>query len=97
MFKIKIANLPRWISEIHLKQFFNNCGKMLEAKVVLDENTLRPLGYGYIIFADEQSLAKALDKNGTMLDGSVIIVDVDTGLENVEASEVAIDLLAEPL
>ncbi len=97
MFKVKITNLPRWISEIHLKQFFNNCGKMLEAKVALDENTLRPLGYGYIIFADEQGSAKALDKNGAMLDGAVIMVDVDTGLENIAASEAVIDLLAEPL
>lgn len=93
MYKVKITNLPRWISEIHLKQFFNSCGKMIEATVVLDKNTLRPLGYGYIEFTDEEAMNKALDKNGAMLDGAVINVEFDTGIEHVEV----VDELIEPV
>jgi RNA recognition motif-containing protein len=89
MYKIKITNLPRWISEIHLKQFFNGCGKMVQANVALDEYTLRPLGHGYITFADEEALNKALEKNGAMLDGSIIEVNLDTGIEVVPEADLA--------
>ena len=93
MYKVKVTNLPRWISEIHLKQFFNNCGKMVHATVALDKNTLRPLGHGYIEFVDEDAMNNALEKDNAMLDGAIIKVEVDTGLEHV----VATDELIEPL
>lgn len=80
MQKLKISNLPRWISEIHLKQFFNNCGKIEQANIALDANTLRPLGYGYITFIDEVAMNNAIAKNGSLLDGYVIEVQVDTGV-----------------
>lgn len=82
MYKVIINNLPRWISEIHLKQFFNSCGKILQANVALDQDTLRPLGYGYLTFDDEESLNKALLKNGAMLDGSIITVKLDSDVED---------------
>jgi RNA-binding protein Musashi len=87
MQRIIITNLPRWISEIHLKQYFNNCGKIIQASVALDENTLRPLGYGYLTFDDEAAMNKALAKNGCLLDGSVISVHVE-GTETLEVAEV---------
>jgi RNA recognition motif-containing protein len=66
---------------------------MLQATVVLDENTLRPLGFGYIEFNDEESLYKALEKDGAMLDGAVIQVTHYTGEEQVDV----IDELIEPV
>lgn len=77
MQKLRITNLPRWISEIHLKQFFNNCGKIVHASVALDEHTLRPLGYGFLTFADDEATEKALAKDGALLDGAVINVALD--------------------
>lgn len=88
MQKLKITNLPRWISEIHLKQFFNSCGKIVHATVELDPHTLRPLGHGYLVFADDDATNNALNKDGALLDGSVITVKIDTGIE---------ELVAEPL
>ncbi len=83
MQKLKITNLPRWISEIHLKQFFNSCGKIVHSSVALDPNTLRPLGHGYLIFEDDNACNNALNKDGSLLDGSVISVKIDTGVEEV--------------
>ncbi len=83
MQKLKITNLPRWISEIHLKQFFNSCGKIVHATVELDPNTLRPLGHGYLVFADDNATNNALNKDGALLDGSVITVKIDTGIEEI--------------
>lgn len=83
MHKLKITNLPRWITEIHLKQFFNTCGKVVQASVGLDQHTLRPLGYGYITLADEEATEKALSKDGALLDGVAIQVQL---AEDIEAS-----------
>ncbi len=76
MQKLRISNLPRWTSEIHLKQFFHTCGKIVHASVALDEHTLRPLGHGFLIFADDEALQRALQKDGTLLDGAVIKVEL---------------------
>lgn len=76
MHQLKITNLPRWISEIHLKQFFNACGKIVHANVALDPQTLRPLGYGYLTFADAEGVERALEKDGALLDGSLINVQL---------------------
>lgn len=92
---LKITNLPRWISEIHLKQFFHSCGAIIEAKVVLDQNTLRPLGHGYLSFADDSGMNKALAKSGNLLDGSVIHVSIYTGEEVVAIDPEAVLDLAE--
>lgn len=84
MQKLKITNLPRWISEIHLKQFFNSCGKIVHASIALDENTLRPLGHGFMVFAEDEATNKALAKDGALLDGFVIEVKIDCGVEEPE-------------
>lgn len=84
MYTIKITNIPRWISEIHLKNFFTGCGKVLQAEIALDKDTLRSLGYGYITFADEQALHVALEKDGVLLDGSKIQVSRGNQVEEVE-------------
>lgn len=76
MHKLKVTNLPRWITEIHLKQFFNTCGRVVQASVGLDQHTLRPLGYGYITFADDHATEKALTKDGALLDGVTIQVQL---------------------
>ncbi len=76
MQKLKISNLPRWISDLHLKQYFNGCGKIVHASIARDINTMRPLGYGYLIFADEIATKNALAKDGCLLDGTKLIVEL---------------------
>lgn len=76
MYQVKVSNLPRWISELHLKQFFSTCGKPVDSKIALDTTTFRPLGHGYLDFADEESMQKALNKNGSIFDGATIEVEV---------------------
>ena len=84
MQKLKITNLPRWISEIHLKQFFNSCGHIVHASIALDPNTLRPLGHGFLIFAEDSAMQRALAKNGALLDGAAINIEIDTVAEKIE-------------
>ena len=77
MEKLKINNLPHWISEIHLKQFFHSCGKIVHVSVAIDQQTRRHLGYGYLVFADAPATEKALQKDGASLDGVVIQVTIE--------------------
>ncbi len=81
MQKLIVSNLPRWITEIHLKQFFNSCGKIDHASIALDEMTLRPMGFGYLIFADDDAMEQALQKDGALLDGAVIKVQLASSIE----------------
>lgn len=90
MQKLKITNLPRWISEIHLKQFFNNCGKIVHSSIAMDPNTLRPLGYGYLVFEDDAATNNALNKDGVLLDGFVITVQIDADIEENTAEPLQI-------
>lgn len=76
MQKLIVSNLPRWITEIHLKQFFNSCGKIVHASIALDSLTLRPKGFGYLIFADDEGMERAIKKDGAILDGSLIKVQL---------------------
>lgn len=75
MHQVKISNIPSWITEIHLKQYFNSCGKIISAKIALDPNTLRSLGHGFVTFADEEAAQHALDKSGCSLDGAELQID----------------------
>lgn len=88
MQKLKISNIPHWITEIHLKQFFNHCGKIVHASVALDANTLRPLGEGYLIFADEIGMQNALAKNNALLDGARINVEIDISIPEETLEEI---------
>lgn len=74
MNEVKVSNLPKWISELHLKQFFESCGKVSKATIALSDQIPRPLGYGYIIFEDYESVKKAIEKDGCRLDGAIIKV-----------------------
>jgi len=93
MYQVKVTNLPRWISDLHLKQRFLNCGKIINAKIALDTNAPIPLGYGYITFANIDAVQKALALSGTTFDGAVISVKA---VDSVDAI-LEIDQLEEEL
>ncbi len=84
---IKVTNIPRWISEIDLKNFFISCGAVVKAEIALDQDTVRSRGYGYVVFAEEEAKQRALEKNGAFLDGAVIKVSQGEKVEEETVSE----------
>lgn len=58
-----------------LEQAFRRFGKVIEAKVMLDRDTGRPRGFGFVTFGDEQTMEDAIAElhNGE-LDGRTISV-----------------------
>lgn len=84
MFQIKISNLPKWVSELHLKHFFEGCGGVVEASIALSKESHRPLGHGYVTFSNELSAQKAVDKDGSRFDGAVIKIGLSEQHQMVE-------------
>ena len=76
MYKVRVSNVPRWISELHLKQFFEPCGEIVTAAIALAKAAPRPLGYGFIAFKTIEGAKNAVAKSGARLDGANIIVDM---------------------
>lgn len=58
-----------------LESYFRRFGKVMEAKVMLDRDTGRPRGFGFVTFADKRGMEDAIDKlHDRELDGRVVSV-----------------------
>ncbi|KAI4342158.1 hypothetical protein MLD38_026812 [Melastoma candidum] len=59
-----------------LERAFSQYGEILESKVINDRETGRSRGFGFVTFANEQSMREAIDgMNGQNLDGRNITVN----------------------
>ncbi|KAJ2955458.1 hypothetical protein NQZ79_g8534 [Umbelopsis isabellina] len=58
-----------------VRQFFAECGTVIDARIVNDRNTGRSKGYGYVDFADAESKAEAKKYHETEFMGRQIRVD----------------------
>jgi hypothetical protein len=75
MYKIKVSNIPRWVSELDLKHFFHGCGDIKQAVILASKITGQSTSVGCVIFATEQAMQQALLMSGAKLDGAEIKVD----------------------
>jgi RNA recognition motif-containing protein len=67
--KIYVGNLSYNVDSDMLREHFNQCGEVTEAKVIIDRDTSRSKGFGFITFSDKSGMLAALNLNGTSLDG----------------------------
>ncbi len=59
-----------------LRRAFEAFGKVVEAKVILDRETGRSRGFGFVTFADDAAADQAIaEMNGKELDGRAIRVN----------------------
>ena len=70
-----VGNLPFSATEEDLKSLFAECGDIEGARIATDRETGRARGFGYIDFADEESVDKAMKLTGSDLNGREIRVD----------------------
>ncbi|GAB6011147.1 RNA recognition motif domain-containing protein [Viscerimonas tarda] len=74
---IFIAGLSYNITDSDLADLFGEYGEISSAKVVMDRDSGRSKGYGFVEMADEASGQKAIDElNSAEYDGRVISVSV---------------------
>ncbi|KAJ2617034.1 hypothetical protein H4S08_000518 [Coemansia sp. RSA 1365] len=72
--KVFVGNLPFKTTDEELKEKFKPIGEITDAWVGVARG--RPLGRGYVIFADESAAAKAIETlDGVELDGRAMIVN----------------------
>lgn len=75
--KIFVGNLPFSTDNSKLEEDFAKFGKVVSAKIILDRNSGRSRGYGFVEFADESSAQAAVDgMNDQSIDGRKLTVSL---------------------
>lgn len=73
--KLFIGGLSWDTDDNSLRDAFNAFGEITEAKVVIDRDTGRSRGFGFLSFADAASAKKAIaDMDGREVDGRAVRV-----------------------
>ena len=72
---IYVSNLSFKVQDEDLKKLFQSQGEVASAKVVLDRETNRSRGFGFVEMPDDEEANAAIKKlNGSMVDGRAISV-----------------------
>jgi nucleolin len=66
-FRIYVGNLPWQVDDARLEQVFSEHGKVVNARVVFDQETGRSRGFGFVTMSSETELQDAI----AALDGQV--------------------------
>lgn len=73
--KLFVGGLPWAMDNQRLKEVFAEFGGLEDARVILDRETGRSRGFGFVTFVDDAGAEKALALNGREIDGRSIRVD----------------------
>lgn len=74
--KIFIGNLDFDLKTEDLEKMFSEFGDIEDAVVITDRNTNRSKGFGFVTFADEESVKKAVSEmNGKEIEGRKLTVN----------------------
>lgn len=74
--KLFVGSLPWSINSDSLKALFAQYGEITDAVVIMDRNTGRSKGFGFVTFAKEEDAQKALEMNGKEVEGRTLVVNV---------------------
>ncbi len=74
--KIFVGSLPWSINNDSLKELFTQYGEVTEAVVIMDRETSRSKGFGFVTFSTPESAQKALEMSGKEVDGRAIVVNI---------------------
>ncbi len=74
--KLYVGNLPFSVNDQTLQTTFAACGNVESAKVVMDRDTGRSKGFGFVEMSSDEEASAAISKyDGTPLDGRNITVN----------------------
>ena len=75
--KIFVAGLPFAVSDQELQELFEPYGSVGSAKVILDRETHKSRGFGFVEFSSNEEAEKAIKAlDGTSLEGRTLTVKV---------------------
>lgn len=73
--KLFVGNISWDSTEDSLKEFFSQAGEVVEVKIIIDKQTGRSKGFGFITMADEEGATKAIEElEGKEVDGRTLKV-----------------------
>lgn len=73
--KLFVGSLPWSVTDDQLKEFFSAAGTVVSANVVVDRDTNRSRGFGFVEMSTDEEAQEAVKKlNNAELDGRTIIV-----------------------
>jgi RNA recognition motif-containing protein len=74
---IYVSNLSFTVQDEDLKEFFAEYGEVSSAKVIMDKETNRSRGFGFVEMPDESAGQKAIrELDGAQVDGRPIRVNI---------------------
>jgi RNA recognition motif-containing protein len=75
--KIFVGNLSFEVTDLDLEDLFKQHGEVLSAKVILDRDTSRSRGFGFVEMNSDSSAQAAIDAlNGTEVKGRAVNVSL---------------------
>jgi len=74
--KLYVGNFPFSASEDQLREIFSQYGEISDFAMIMDRDTGRPKGFGFITFATQEAAEKALEQNGKDMDGRPLRVNM---------------------
>ena len=80
--KLFVGSLPWAVNDQGLEDLFRDFGTVLSAKVIMDRESGRSKGFGFVEFEDDNAAKAAIDKlNGSDIQGRSIVVSEARPLE----------------
>lgn len=74
--KLYVGNLPFSATDDSLREMFGQAGQVESAKIIMDRDTGRSKGFGFVEMSTEQEASEAINKfNGAQLDGRSLTVN----------------------
>jgi RNA recognition motif-containing protein len=74
--KLYVGNLPFSTGEDQLGNLFGSVGTVTSARIITDQDTGRPRGFGFVEMSTESEAKAAIERfNGYQLDGRSLVVN----------------------
>jgi RNA recognition motif-containing protein len=72
--RLFISNFPWATTENDLRDLFGGMGELLEVRIMIDRETQKSRGFGFVEYANATDAAKALKLNGQDFNGRDLTV-----------------------
>lgn len=74
--KLYVGNLSYRLTDSELEQTFSQFGEVLSAKIIMDRESNRSKGFGFVEFGSNEEGQEAIDNlNGKEVSGRTIVVN----------------------
>lgn len=74
--KLFIGSLPWTVTSESLKELFSQFGTVTDSAVIMDRDTGKSKGFGFITFSSDEEAQKALTLDGKEFEGRTIFVSI---------------------